>query len=294
MAEESDLAVDEGQPSEDLGDVFGMEAVDTPSEEPEPQSGQPGAEASTSTDTLENERGYLRQQDYSQKTMDLAEERRTFAAERETARAEDAENRRLLTEAIAAQPTPQPQADQFQNLLVDPNLPPQDRVGLQYLQDLGHKMTKMEETNVGLQKTIDEMGPRSQEMSYALDAMNQQRNDQILKEVDRQLAEANNMFGQEVVSSQMDFVKRLGMENGQWNPALKPGTDQPFTIAELVSLGSGKTGAEVTQARNGLQEGKVAAKNAIAPVGGQEVAGKGAVLSTAAAIAEIKATQEAM
>ena len=293
MAEETDLAVDEGQPSQEPSDevAFGYEPEVTPEEEPEPQDRQPDSEPET--DPVETERGYLRQQDYTRKTQELADQRRADEATRQAFQEEMAASREQMQQVLqrADQPQAQGYASQFDGLLQDPNLSPEDRRGVAVLQGMAQEMDGLKQTNEQLVQKLAELEPQFAQANQAVQNFSERQHNETLREVNAQLDEANSIFGKDAVDEQMPFVRRMTVTDGSWSPEVNPRTQQPYTVAELVSLGSGKAIEDSQKAIAAQKNGKKEAQGKVAPQGSHPVTPPSGPLTQADALAEIEATQ---
>lgn len=245
--------------------VFGVddtdfEELDTPSEESEPTEEQPENNAQTE----EEKASGLRLQDYTRKTQDLAEERRQFAAEREAMKAETQQMQAQLQQMIQSAQVPQQlQADsltgRLQQVASNPNLSAEDRAGLTVIAQMAETLEAQKEQIERLSQATSQF----EQTSQAVQGLTQAQTQAQVSALREQINEATEMFGQETVSQTMGFVRRNGMVGNQWSPEVNPQTGQPFTIPELVALGSGKLAEDrqgaVAANRNGRQTAKRAA-----------------------------------
>jgi len=299
MAEDSDSVEEEGQPTQEPADdepVFGPDIpADTPDEDPEPPTEHPDEAPSSSTiDPEEQNRGYLRQQDYTRKTQSLADERRSFEAERQQFQAEMREQREQMQQVLQQVQQPQNQgfASQLDALAQDPNLAPADRKGVEVLQNMARTLDELRTENTTLREKVNQIEPQFQQTAQTVQSMTARQQEQMLRSVQTQLEEAKQMFGDETVSSQMDFVRKLAVENGNWNPGVNPKTGQQYTVAELVAWGAGIQAEETRQARSDRTAASRTAKRSVAPQGAQGPS-KSRSSTYEDALSEIEATQRA-
>lgn len=294
MAEDSDPAVSDGQPSESPADEtsFGMITDEVPQDnsqsEPESPEGHTEDDAKSSETNVapdERERGYMRQQDYSRKTADLAREREALQAERETFRKELQEQFQKQFEELRSQAVPQQQQHdgQLTQLLNDPNLSPQDRAGVQTLMEIRQAQAELAQQIQDFQQFREQLEPQFQEYSQTVQGLTKAQQEAQAKELRAQGQEAVEMFGEDAVRESVDFIQRN-------HGAVNPRTQKPYTVAELVGLATGRTAEQAQQAREGNQGRRRAAQKTAAANGStpSSVGTKGAY-SRSDAIAEIAA-----
>lgn len=289
MAEESDPVVTDGQPSESPaeGTSFGMITDEVPQEtsqaEPEAPEGHTEDDAKSSETNVspdEQERGYMRQQDYSRKTADLAREREALQAERENYRKEVEERFQRQFEELRSQiPQNQPEGS-LTHLLNDPSLSPQDRAGVQTLMQIQQALAQQIQD---FQQFRQQMEPQFQEYSQQVQGLTQAQQEAKAKELRAQGQEAVEMFGEDAVRESVEFIRRN-------HGAVNPKTGKPYTIAEIVGMATGRTAEQAQEARQGNQSRrrsvqKTASSNGSTPA---SVGTKGA-FTQADAIAEIAA-----
>ena len=295
---EADLESVDGQAEENpiSEPVFGMgeDESGTSSQAPEVEEGHPENAKTTSTDDtpdpVETERGYLRQQDYTRKTEELAQERRDFQAEREAFRTEMAQLRQQMQQTQQA-PVQQQNGlvGQLQQVMNDPNLSPEDRAGLNVIRGLAEEVEAYEQELSELRQIRDQF----QQTSQVVQGLTQQQQQAQLNMVRNQMDEARQMFGEDVVQGAMGAIRRLGVENGQWNPETNPSTGKPYTISEIVAMATGRTAEDRKAAVEANRNGRVQAKHRVAANGSQSGNPPKSFLTPAEAMAEIEANQVA-
>jgi len=305
MTETADLAASEGQaeeaPVEPEGPTFGLDEVpDTPDDAPEEQSGQPEEESQSTTDTPddseEENKGYLRHDDYTRKTMDHAEEVKRFQQQQaewnQQVATQQAQYQQALTQQQAAQ-TPQEStlAGQLQQIASDPNLTPQDRAGLGVVANLAKTVEEQKAVIDWLRQSQEYYTGQFQQTNQAVQGLTENQQAALVNDLRTQMSEAADMFGQETVDDQMGFVRKIAVENGQWTPEVNVTTGKPYTVAELVAWGSGKSAEQLQEAKNAQRNGRLAAKKQVASTGTTSGSPNGPALSMADAIAEIQSTQ---
>lgn len=295
---ESDLAPAEGTPEEAPvanEPQFGFDDTDQPPADPEPESGQP-EEASPEEPSEDDLAAFRRQQDYTRKTMDLADERRTFEAERTQWRQEMQQQREQLQQLL--QETQQPSgltgmAGSLQQKLADPNLTPDQRLavqeelrGVEYVRGLESELAQ-------LKATVENLQPEFQQTSRTVQSLQQMQQQQTLASVQRQHSEAVKQFGEETVQQAMPMVRRLAVVNGQWEPEINGKTGQPYTFAEMVAIVTGKPAESQSRAQTASKNGRTQAKKTASTVGAQAGETARTSLTEAEVLQEIEATLQA-
>ena len=300
MSEVTDLAAPEGQtdeaPAQEEASFGFTPEPDTAPEAPEEQSGQPEDTAAQSTEDTPDEGGYLRQQDYTRKTQDLADQRKAFEAERQAFHQEMQGQREQIQLALQAiqsgQTTPnRGLVGQLQEIAADPNLSMQDRAGLNVIANLATELEAAKQTIQELAQFREDFSQRFNQTSQAVNGLTQAQHQAQLGQVQDQYNEAVELFGRETVDGQMNLIRRLAVENGQWAPETNPQTGKPFTMAELVAMGSGRLAEDAQAARDAQKNGKASSKKKAAPTGSSTGGDSRGSFSQADAIAEIAATQ---
>lgn len=298
-AERTTEAAPAAKPSPEMG----MGALETVAEAQEEGQGHPdeapkaGGKSSATTDTKaaeteasasekEQERGYLRQADYTRKTQDLARDRDSLRAEREQLQKERAEW--IATQTLARQ-QPQPEnggltSHQIQQLTNDPSLTPADRQGLSFVAKMAADNEKLQQTVAQLAQQLEKLAPQFEQTTQAVSQLSSQQQDTRTRELLLQGREAIELFGRETVEQHRDALGRLlGM--------VHPDSGEPYTVAEIIGMVSGRSIEEAKAAKAGNRQARNSAKAQASPRGSN--AGNidaGGFLTREQAIAQIKQT----
>jgi|15BtaG_2_1085339.scaffolds.fasta_scaffold01181_5 hypothetical protein len=301
MSEATDLAATEGEApetpeyTEPEGTTFGFDDTeDTSTGEPESQSGQPEEETPQQIPT--DDGGTLRQQDYTRKTQDLADERRAFEAKQvEWQEAQKAQQEQIQQTLQALQQTQQPQAQtglvqQLQDVASNPNLTAEDRAGLNVIANLANELETAKQTIASLSQFQEQVAPQFEQINQTVTGLSAAQQQAQVAGLRNQLAEANEAFGVEVVEAAMPLVRRMGAVNGSWSPEVNPQTGEAFSIAEMVGLASGKLAQGNQEAQEAQLNGSRLAKKSVAGTGVTGTSKPG-TFSEADAIAEIGQNQ---
>lgn len=282
---EYDPVLTEGEPSEGPSDdstegggfVFGEELPDSPQQGPEADdAGQsdeagnresPGTESTTDDaaqpgETEEEQR--LRWQDYSRKTMDLAEQRRQWEAEREREREELREQREQLNQALQQIRNPQQQSastlDQLQQLANSPDLSQVDRAGLNFIAQQQQTIEELRGELQEFKQWRDGVEPKVEQATTATQQMTEREQQERLQALKQEASEAERLFSKGIVQQHADFLQRnLG--------AMHPTENRPYTIAELIAKDKGVDIQEARQAKQGNRQARRTAKSQASPVG---------------------------
>ena len=232
--------------------------------------------------------GILRLQDYTRKTQDLAEERKQFRAERDAYQRERQEWLSKREQALAqpqadAAGTPPNLAAQIDQALMDPNLQPTERAGLQVIGNMARELAEAKAALAEFRTFRDELAPKFRAVEATATGVAKERNDALVKRMATQYKEAQEMFGAEAVKSCQQFVR----QNIQ---GVNPLTGVQYTIPELVGMATGKPAQQAQDARSGARGQRDAAKRRAGPAGAHPDAPGGAALTRTQALAEIAST----
>ena len=237
--------------------------------------------------------GTLRQEDYTQKTMDLAEERRAFQEEQRQWREEQQQNQQTFQQQqqqhIQALQNPEgqqaPLSQQLRNVMDNPELSAQDRAGLGVMVNLSSQVEEQQSTIAQLQQQLGQVAPLADGTAAAVNQMTSEHNDTRTSELQTQIAEADRLFGQGSTEQSKDFIHRnLGIIN--------PQTRERYTIAELVAWDTRKDVEAVRNAQSGNRQVRQASKQSVSANGAAHPAAdaSGGTISESQALAEIRAT----
>jgi hypothetical protein len=251
---------------------------------------QPGAEEGAAADTqptngdapdAETQAGVLRQQDYTRKTTDLADQRKAFEAER-TAWLTQREEAVAAQTAAAAVPAGAQTPDlstQIQQALMDPNLAPTERAGLQVIGNMSTELAEARATIAELKAFQVEMQPKVAAVEATSQTVVQGQNAAAVKIYAAQLKDATTAFGAEAVNASKEFI-RTNIKG------TNPQTGEQWTIPELVGLASGKTAAGAQAATQQTAAARGAAKRRAAPAGSHAAAEPTGTITKAQAMAQ--------
>lgn len=223
----------------------------------------------------------LRLADYTRKTQAVADERRQVAAER----AQMAEERRIFAEAQARASQP-PQANPLEQLAAQ--LGPEEARGLTVVDQLVQERAQEIATRL-IEEHIGPLRPDLERLNSTIgvvDQLQQQQTAVHRSNANAQIEAAEAVFGKvdAWTESQRGIVGALTRHEN-------PDTGEAFTVAEAMSLATGRRltdqGAAVTQQRQARNNAKRSTASAAGSPPLTETAG---VISKAQAMSEIKAT----
>lgn len=295
---EADSVVAEGQAPE--APAFGYDDTqDTSVEAPEPTQEQPDEPQTTTeeVDPVEQERGYLRQADYTQKTQDLARERDAFRAEREQLRNEIRQERERLQQEFRERTQVPPAASvsqQLQQLANDPSLSQADRQGLSFVAGMAQENESLKSELAQLKQTVEELAPQYKQTLETVQSLSQAQQREQNTFIQKQHDEAVRVLGKETVDQNLQAAGRLLVAGGKWDPMTNPKTGQPYTFAEAVAAVSGRTVEETQRARDENGRFRKEAKAKASNNGAHPSSSPDGSYSREDAIAEIRANQGSM
>ena len=223
----------------------------------------------------------LRLADYTRKTQAVADERRQVAAER----AQMAEERRIFAEAQARTSQP-PQANPLEQLAAQ--LGPEEARGLTVVDQLVQERAQEIATRL-IEEHIGPLRPDLERLNSTIgvvDQLQQQQTAVHRSNANAQIEAAEAVFGKvdAWTESQRGIVGALTRHEN-------PDTGEAFTVAEAMSLATGRRltdqGSAVTQQRQARNNAKRSTASAAGSPPLTETAG---VISKAQAMSEIKAT----
>lgn len=257
---ETDLtAASGGQPEESpsgaareytLGDgmMEGNDSEDLPEAEGQPEKAKPEVH---DTDPEEKDRGYLRHQDYTRKTEELAQMRRDFEAQR-------AEFQRLQQEALNYRQVPQQAqqpatmagriqaiVQQAQQSMADPNLTAEQKMAIQSeiqgLTVIGEMASALED----LRGKFGQWEPKFNQYGEILNSFTAKQAQEVMGLAKAQKDEAVEKLGEEVYQAYGDTIRRNFFRDGvihpqNWEPPVDPLSGKSLTMAEFLSRVSGR------------------------------------------------------
>jgi len=223
----------------------------------------------------------LRLADYTRKTQAVAEERRQVAAER----AQMAEERRIFAEAQARVSQP-PQANPLEQLAAQ--LGPEEARGLTVVDQLVQERAQEIATKL-IEEQIGPLRPDLERLNSTIgvvDQLQQQQTAVHRSNANAQIEAAEAVFGKvdAWTESQRGIVGALTRHEN-------PDTGEAFTVAEAMSLATGRRltdqGSAVTQQRQARNNAK---RSTATQAGSPPLTETAGVISKAQAMSEIKAT----
>ena len=223
----------------------------------------------------------LRLADYTRKTQAVADERRQVAAER----AQMAEERRIFAEAQARASQP-PQANPLEQLAAQ--LGPEEARGLTVVDQLVQERAQEIATRL-IEEQIGPLRPDLERLNSTIgvvDQLQQQQTAVHRSNANAQIEAAEAVFGKvdAWTESQRGIVGALTRHEN-------PDTGEAFTVAEAMSLATGRRltdqGAAVTQQRQARNNAK---RSTATQAGSPPLTETAGVISKAQAMSEIKAT----
>ena len=223
----------------------------------------------------------LRLADYTRKTQAVADERRQVAAER----AQMAEERRIFAEAQARASQP-PQANPLEQLAAQ--LGPEEARGLTVVDQLVQERAQEIATRL-IEEHIGPLRPDLERLNSTIgvvDKLQQQQTAIHRSNANAQIEAAEAVFGKvdAWTESQRGIVGALTRHEN-------PDTGEAFTVAEAMSLATGRRltdqGSAVTQQRQARNNAK---RSTATQAGSPPLTETAGVISKAQAMSEIKAT----
>lgn len=215
----------------------------------------------------EQHKGYLRYSDYTRKAQDLADQRKQL--EQEQKRLADERNNWLSQreQLLQQQAQQQGSSDQptslvqrLEGVMQSPDVSPQDRAGLQVITDIARENEQLKGQLTQLQQQFEQVAPQVETVSQQASKLTEQQNKQLVDSLKKQYSEAVSLFGEDAARSSMEFIRR----NIQ---TPNPNTGEPYTIAELVAMATGKSMDEVRDARASTRNQRQKAKKDVSSHG---------------------------
>ena len=233
------------------------------------------------TETTTDEAGTLRQADYTRKTQEVAEERRQVAAER----AQMAEERRIFAEAQARANQP-PATDPVQALAAQ--LGPEEARGLTVVDQLVQERAQ-EIADRQIAAALEPYKAYLDRLEPAMGMVNQvaqQQNAAAQQQANAQIEAAEAIFGK-IDTWDARHRSLVGALANQENPD----TGQRFTVAEAMSLATGRRLTDQKDAVGAQRTARNAAKRSTAGQSGSpSLVESNGTISREQALAEIRST----
>jgi len=277
----------------------GLIDADTPAEDPDDGTGHTGEEAApadaqgaaaTETDAQtpeEMERGYLRQDDYTRKTTELANQVRALQ-EQQTAFATERQTFLTQYQALIDQqrnPAPLAESERIRGLATQAETE-SDRAGFGYLADVIAMNERLSQELSALTEQVNQQAPQITETAEATNQLAQQRQNELLGALQKERVAAVGIFGEELVQEHQGF----------WSNNLtqtKP-DGSFYSIGELVAMKSGRSLEEAQKAKAGNGQARTAAKRTLRAPGPAAPAQAGGSQTRDQAIAEMKANDPSL
>jgi len=301
----TEIAVDSAASTEPSGDTAPSESIsemgmgfieatdasdsgDASVEQPAAGDGEVGAAPLQPTNDTPSQQqaedgsgGGLRLADYTRKTQEVADERRLVAAER----AQIAEERRIYAEsqARASQPAPHNPLEQLAA-----QLGPEEARGLTVVDQLVQERAQEIATRL-IEEHIGPLRPGLERLNSTIgvvDQMQQQQTAVHRSNANAQIEAAEAVFGKvgSWTESQRGIVSSLTRHDN-------PDTGEAFTVAEAMSMATGRRltdqGSAVTQQRQARNSAK---RSTASQAGSPPLTETAGVISKLQAMSEIRAT----
>lgn len=233
------------------------------------------------TEATTDEAGTLRQADYTRKTQELADERRQVAAER----AQMAEERRIYAESQAAANQP-PATDPVQALAAQ--LGPEEARGLTVVDQLVQERAQ-EIADRQIAAALEPYKAYLDRLEPAMGMVNQvaqQQNAAAQQQANAQIEAAEAIFGK-IDTWDARHRSLVGALAKQENPD----TGQKFTVAEAMSLATGRRLTDQKDAVGAQRSARNTAKRSTAGQSGSpSLVETNGTISREQALAEIRST----
>jgi len=242
------------EPGAELG--AGMLGEDTEPDASGAANEQPGGSAqdaasngaiNDNTPAPDDQGDGLRQADYTRKTQEVADSRRQLDAERDSFRQQQQQFQETQQQLLLQQqqgPPPPGIPQQLQQVMSDPSLSSEDRAGLNVILTMSQNQEAQAGVIADLRARLEQWEPQLQTTNQVVTQLSHEQQAGNLKRMEDQVQEAYTLFGQEATQAAADFIKKnISTPNRK--------TGQPYTVAELVGLESGRSVEDAQAARDG-------------------------------------------
>ena len=242
------------EPGAELG--AGMLGEDTEPDASGAANEQPGGSAqdaasngaiNDNTPAPDDQGDGLRQADYTRKTQEVADSRRQLDAERDSFRQQQQQFQETQQQLLLQQqqgPPPPGIPQQLQQVMSDPSLSAEDRAGLNVILTMSQNQEAQAGVIADLRARLEQWEPQLQTTNQVVTQLSHEQQAGNLKRMEDQVQEAYTLFGQEATQAAADFIKKnISTPNRK--------TGQPYTVAELVGLESGRSVEDAQAARDG-------------------------------------------
>ena len=242
------------EPGAELG--AGMLGEDTEPDASGAANEQPGGSAqdaasngaiNDNTPAPDDQGDGLRQADYTRKTQEVADSRRQLDAERDSFRQQQQQFQETQQQLLLQQqqgPPPPGIPQQLQQVMSDPSLSSEDRAGLNVILTMSQNQEAQAGVIADLRARLEQWEPQLQTTNQVVTQLSQEQQAGNLKRMEDQVQEAYTLFGQEATQAAADFIKKNFATPNR-------NTGQPYTVAELVGLESGRSVEDAQAARQG-------------------------------------------
>ena len=211
------------------------------------QDAAPNGAINDNTPAPDDQGDGLRQADYTRKTQEVADSRRQLDAEREGFRQQQQQFQETQQQLLLQQqqgPPPPGIPQQLQQVMSDPSLSAEDRAGLNVILTMSQNQEAQAGVIADLRARLEQWEPQLQTTNQVVTQLSQEQQAGNLKRMEDQVQEAYTLFGQEATQAAADFIKKnISTPNRK--------TGQPYTVAELVGLESGRSVDDAQAARQG-------------------------------------------
>ena len=211
------------------------------------QDAAPNGAINDNTPAPDDQGDGLRQADYTRKTQEVADSRRQLDAEREGFRQQQQQFQETQQQLLLQQqqgPPPPGIPQQLQQVMSDPSLSAEDRAGLNVILTMSQNQEAQAGVIADLRARLEQWEPQLQTTNQVVTQLSQEQQAGNLKRMEDQVQEAYTLFGQEATQAAADFIKKnISTPNRK--------TGQPYTVAEVVGLESGRSVEDAQAARQG-------------------------------------------
>ena len=211
------------------------------------QDAAPNGAINDNTPAPDDQGDGLRQADYTRKTQEVADSRRQLDAEREGFRQQQQQFQETQQQLLLQQqqgPPPPGIPQQLQQVMSDPSLSAEDRAGLNVILTMSQNQEAQAGVIADLRARLEQWEPQLQTTNQVVTQLSHEQQAGNLKRMEDQVQEAYTLFGQEATQAAADFIKKnISTPNRK--------TGQPYTVAELVGLESGRSVEDAQAARQG-------------------------------------------
>jgi len=213
----------------------------------EPDGNAQAASNGATNDNQPSDADGLRQADYTRKTQQVADDRRQVDTERAELRRQQEQFQETQRQVLLQQqqgPPPPTTSQQLQQVMTDPSLSSEDRAGLNVILTMSQQQEQQANVISDLRSRLEQWEPQLQTTNQVVSQLNQEQQASSLKRMEDQVQEAYDLFGQETTQQAAEFIKKnISTPNRK--------TGQPYTVAELVGLESGRSIEHAQEARQG-------------------------------------------